>query len=102
MRHSTRRELSKLRELVHFLLAGETCAFCNKPISPKADTWTEHGNATGPVFDDSVTVHHVDGNHYNNTHDNKSLCHTKCHKAFHRAQANKERALRRRLKEDKQ
>lgn len=92
MRPSSRRELYKLRELVHFLLVGKTCPFCLEPLSPTAEEWDKHGDAVGPVFQDSLTVHHVDGNHGNNEHSNKVLCHTKCHKSYHRRLENQKRS----------
>lgn len=99
MRLSSRRELYKLRELVHFMLAGEACFFCKKPLSETANTFAKHGESTGPRFVDRITVHHINGNHGDNTHDNKALCHTKCHRAHHRALANKVRASAKRMQE---
>lgn len=77
------REVGKLRELVHFLLVGQTCCFCGKPLSETAETWTNHGNARGPKLVDPITIHHRDGNHDNNAHENKALAHRSCHKRFH-------------------
>lgn len=91
MRKDSRRELNKLRELVHFLLVGQKCFFCNKPLSTTAETFVEHGNATGPALDERISVHHVDGDHSNNQHDNKALCHLKCHKSHHRRENNLKR-----------
>lgn len=99
----SRRELYKLRELVHFLLAGAGasirdlvtgqiwCYFCTKPLEDYTDFVT-HGNAVGPKFDIQVTIHHVDGDHHNNKLDNKALCHTSCHKSHHRRESNLARA----------
>lgn len=94
MRASKRRELYKLRELVHFLLVGKTCFFCHEPLSDKAELFTTHGNAVGPEFSDKISIHHIDENHHNNTHSNKAACHTKCHKAHHRRLENTMRELR--------
>lgn len=100
MRNSTRRELWKLRELVHFLLSGAgasnkehgpiVCFFCKKTLCDAS--FVEHGNATGPKFLEKLSIHHVDGNHDNNEDSNKALCHTTCHKAYHRRIANLARA----------
>lgn len=122
----SRRELYKLRELVHFLLAGagstprehvwkmgdvETpsgpnmgaycCFFCKKAleVSRTAGGWLKHGNAVGPRLEEKITIHHIDGNHDNDEPLNKSLCHTTCHKSFHRRIANEERELRKRLEQ---
>lgn len=90
---STRRELYKLRELVHFLLYGAgasrrdgatgrvLCFFCDRPLLD--DDFVAHGNASGPRFAGDGTIHHVDGDHENNDMANKALCHRTCHKAFH-------------------
>lgn len=83
---ASRRELYKLRELVHFLLVGRVCCFCKKPLSPNAEKFVMHGNSVGPKFEDKITVHHLDGNHDNDAHDNKAPCHTSCHKSYHRKQ----------------
>lgn len=105
MRRSSRRELLKLRELVHFLLqgAGETprrstgpylCYFCKEQLDSYAGDFVEHGNAIGPKFLEKLSIHHVNGDHDDNRSENKALCHTSCHKSFHRKQANLERRLR--------
>lgn len=96
-----RRELNKLREIAHFLLAGADatpkdesgkfiCYFCLKPMDDYTDFET-HGNATGPKFAIRLTTHHLDGNHTNNTKGNKALCHTTCHKRYHRTLLNMSR-----------
>lgn len=107
MRDSTRRELHKLRELMHFVLngAGATpqeeenrsgsygkycCFFCKKPLS--GVEFEKHGNSIGPRFTEKLSIHHVDGNHDNNEESNKALSHTSCHKSHHRSLANKQRA----------
>ena len=104
MRLSSRRELYKLRELVHFLLAGAgatvrqigsgklLCFFCLKELDDYAD-FDQHGNAVGPKFLAKITVHHRNDDHEDNRMDNKALCHTSCHKSYHRKLANKMRAL---------
>lgn len=100
-----RRELNKLRELVHFVLdgAGATpreengpflCWFCREVLNDVA--FTEHGNATGPKFEERISIHHVDGDHANNERMNKALSHTKCHKGFHRRIGNELREARKR------
>lgn len=108
MRDSTRRELHKLRELMHFILngAGVTkhalidsdpprigallCCFCKEPLSNVE--FEKHGNSIGPRFTERLSIHHVNGDHEDNSESNKALCHTKCHKSHHRTLANTARA----------
>lgn len=104
-----RKELYKLREVVHFLLAGAggsaregqnqghstpsspiVCYFCNKLLHDLE--FITHGNAVGPKFECAVSIHHINGNHDDNTMSNKALCHTSCHKGHHRREANLARA----------
>ena len=106
MTPSSRRELYKLRELVHFLLCGAggsernfmtqqiICCFCHRELDEYAKAFERHGNSVGPKFDVQITVHHKDGNHDNNEPENKALCHTTCHKSYHRKEANLVRAQR--------
>lgn len=93
-----RRELNKWREIGHFLLQGAdatpkhqdgsfACYFCLKSLGTYSD-FEEHGGATGPKLTERITIHHIDGVHENNAKGNKSLCHTKCHKSYHRTLAN--------------
>lgn len=88
MSPSIRRELYKLRELCAFLLKGRICYFCNKPISEAAEMFTEHGNSVGPKLLDKISIHHINGDHNDNRDENKALCHTSCHKSYHRREAN--------------
>jgi len=82
MQRSKRRELRKLRELVHVLLVGKTCFFCKLPlVDPTDDGWQGSGN--GPTLTDKLTIHHRDGCHSNNDPKNHRLCHQKCHKRHH-------------------
>lgn len=104
MTAASRRELYKLRELVHFLMGGAggslrnimtqqvLCVFCKKPLDEYGKAFAAHGNSIGPKFDVQVTIHHIDGNHDNQEDENKALCHTRCHKSYHRSQANAQRA----------
>lgn len=94
MKASSRKELYKLREIVHFLLQGKKCSICKKPLSATAEAFNEHGNSVGPKFADTLTIHHLDGNHENNEQSNKSLVHTPCHKSYHRRLSNTLRAAR--------
>lgn len=107
MSRAMRNELNKLRELVHFLLQGAgvtpraesgalLCYFCREQVADYADD-VQHGNATGPKLDIKLTIHHVDGNHSNTTLSNEALCHTTCHKRFHRQKTNEEQKLKRAL-----
>lgn len=104
MRDSTRRELHKLRELVHFLLVGAgatpvddevigalCCFFCKQRLDGYAGDFSEHGNSIGPKFAAKLSIHHVNGDHVDNRDLNKALCHTKCHKSHHRTLANQKR-----------
>lgn len=99
---ASRRELSKLRELVHFLLAGAgashrslqgdyVCCFCLEPMHD-AD-FVRHGNAVGPKFTEKLSIHHVNEDHDDNRMSNKALAHTSCHKGHHRSLANKMRKI---------
>lgn len=107
---TSRKELYKLREVVHFLLQGSlennltrihdvageyattlVCYFCRKPFS-YAQEFVTHGNTYGPKFAEKLSVHHLDDNHDNNVRENKALCHTSCHKSHHRKAANAARA----------
>lgn len=101
MTATSRKELNKLRELVHFLLRGAggtprgpsgafRCVFCNTGLD-YAEDFITHGNAIGPKFTEKLSIHHLDGNHDNNDDMNKAICHTKCHKGYHRRIANEAR-----------
>lgn len=103
MTASSRRELYKLRELVHFLLqgAGATprsesgylcCYFCKVKLDEYGKEFEKHGNSVGPKFLEKISIHHVDGNHDNNVLLNKALAHVRCHKGWHRRLANEARA----------
>lgn len=88
------KEVRKLRELVHFLLVGQACYFCGKPLSEIAESWNNHGNGDGPKLTDRrITIHHRDGNHDNNEHSNKVLCHTSCHKSHHMMERHRTRRM---------
>lgn len=81
MRKSTRRELRKLRELVHVLLSGKRCCFCKEPILEVEDGF--QGSGDGPQLEIKVTIHHKDGDHDNNDPRNHRLAHQSCHKRHH-------------------
>lgn len=85
MRKSTRRELRKLRELVHFLLAERRCCFCRQLLVETPGHYAP-GNGEGPPLDDAICVHHRDGDHHNNRRANTRLAHSTCHKRFHARQ----------------
>jgi hypothetical protein len=98
----SRRELYKLRELVDFLMQGPggtplgptgmpLCCFCKRPMTKSS--FEKHGESVGPKFVERLTIHHINHDHYDNTHSNKALCHTSCHKSYHRKKANAARAL---------
>lgn len=98
---ASRKELYKLREIVHFLLAGAggsrrgadgsiICCFCGAHMHDLE--FVEHGNTTGPKFNAAVSIHHINGDHDDNEMDNKALCHASCHKGHHRAEANRARS----------
>lgn len=104
MTAASRRELYKLRELIHFFLqgAGQTprsengallCFFCKDALSEVE--FEKHGNSVGPKFEERISVHHVDGNHDNNELTNKAAAHTPCHKSYHRRLANELRTAQR-------
>ena len=84
MRKSIRRELNKLRELARHFLEGETCCFCHKPwLPPNALDDHEHGSGTGSPLLLDVTIHHRDGDHFNNAKANRTLAHRACHRRHH-------------------
>lgn len=91
MTAASRRELYKLREIASFLLVGQVCYFCRQALSPTAEKFVKHGETIGPRFkaeDAKITIHHIDHDHDNQEHSNKALCHTSCHKSYHRKAAN--------------
>ena len=101
MTMSLRRELYKLRELISFTLAGAgatertvngplTCWFCKKPLD--TNLFVRPGEAPGPRFTAKLSIHHVNGDHDDQRMENKALCHTKCHKSYHRSKSNAARA----------
>lgn len=110
MTATSRKEMNKLREVVHFLLTctlennavvtpGGTrivCYFCRKNLM-EDEEWNKHGNSTGPKLAAKITIHHIDDNHDNNVDENKALCHRSCHKGYHRRIANEQRTLVRRI-----
>jgi len=92
MRKSTRRELRKCRELLHFLLRGKVCFFCQKPLIT-GGSYAKDGDGQGSPISRGITIHHIDLNHDNDAEANKSLSHDTCHRSFHA----KLRALLRRI-----
>lgn len=79
-----RRELPKLRELVHHLLVGQACWFCHVPfLSDPAPVGRRGGDGTGPALAAKISIHHLDGNHDNDADENKVLAHRRCHKSHH-------------------
>lgn len=99
---TSRKELYKLREIVHLLLHVPlvhnldsekriVCAFCRQPLHYDLEFKT-HGNAIGPKLTEKISIHHVDGDHKNDVDTNKALSHRKCHKSYHRSLSNKARA----------
>ncbi len=51
------------------------CILCSKPFV-REDVLPSRGV-------DDLTEHHVDGNHYNNSPENRRLAHRTCHKRHH-------------------
>ncbi len=94
----SRRELYKLRELIDFLLQGPggtrlhkttkapLCYFCEHSLVES--DFAKHGESVGPKMDVQITVHHVNHDHDDQRHSNKALCHTRCHRSYHRSKAN--------------
>ena len=92
MRRATRRELHKLREVVHVLLAGKTCMFCRTPLVTTTNAYKIGESRGGPVNAD-LTWHHKDGDHWNDDPKNLALTHDSCHRSYHaRQRAAKRRA----------
>lgn len=83
MRKSTRSELNKLRELVHYLLAERKCCFCKQPLIEVPDGWVP-GTGSGPPLKAKVAVHHKDG--WEDPVKDTQLCHRKCHLRHHAKQ----------------
>ena len=92
MRRSTRRELHKLREIVHVLLAGRTCPFCKAPLLTTENTY-KVGESRGAPVNADLTWHHKDGDHYNDDRANLALTHDTCHRAYHARERAKARRL---------
>lgn len=82
MRRSTRRELHKLREIVHVLLAPKTCMFCKAPLITTENSY-KVGEARGGPVNSDLTWHHKDGDHFNDDPSNLALTHDTCHRAYH-------------------
>lgn len=85
MSRRMRREVAKSRELLWHLLEGKKCCFCRKPLLDSREGHIRFGNATAPPLDLNITIHHHDGNHGNNTRQNRRIGHESCHKAFEAA-----------------
>jgi hypothetical protein len=83
MRNSTCNELRKLRELMRFTLRGKCCFFCKEELFEEDNRSYRDGDGRGAPIACQITVHHIDLNHDNDRRENKRLCHTSCHKAYH-------------------
>lgn len=82
MRKSTRQELRKCRELLHFLLRGKTCYFCGKSLDD-VESYAKDGDGQGSPIARNITIHHKDLDHDNDAESNKALSHSTCHRSFH-------------------
>jgi len=70
-------EKSRLKDIVWQLLLKyhPSCHIC-KRLFEREDILPSRGS-------DNLTMHHKDGNHYNNDPDNWSWAHRVCHKSHH-------------------
>lgn len=87
MSATSRKEMTKQRELLWHFLEGEKCCFCHKPLLSESDLerfdTIKFGNATAPPMDLDITIHHNNGNHDDNRKRNRKLSHSTCHKKHH-------------------
>jgi hypothetical protein len=82
MRKSTRQELRKCRELLHFFLRDKHCYFCKEPLLGY-ESYAKDGDGQGSPISRTITIHHKDLDHSNDSKGNKTLAHDKCHRSFH-------------------
>lgn len=82
MRKSTRQELRKCRELLHFMLRDRCCFFCKKPLLTTG-SYAKDGDGQGSPIARNITIHHKDHNHGNDERANKRLSHSSCHRSYH-------------------
>lgn len=70
-------EKSRLKELLWMMIEEyqPACPLCKKRFDRDIDL-PSRGN-------DMLTVHHLDGNHYNDRPGNRVLVHRECHKSYH-------------------
>lgn len=85
---NTRREITKMRELLWVLLPSKKCFFCKRLLMSDSDLeislpGLRLGNATAPPMDLDITIHHVDEDHENNAPSNWALAHESCHRSHH-------------------
>jgi hypothetical protein len=74
-------KVARLKGFVKFFFEKyePVCYFCKEKLD-----WKEfYRNLKGGGID-SLTEHHIDGQHYNNDPSNRELCHRKCHAKYHR------------------
>jgi hypothetical protein len=83
MSRDVRLERSKSLELLWHFLEGKKCFFCKERLAN--EPWPiQYGNANAPVMDvRSITIHHKNGDHSDNSPKNRALAHQKCHKSYH-------------------
>jgi hypothetical protein len=70
-------EKSRLKELLAYMIEEHqpTCPLCGEQFK-LSEVLPSRGS-------DSLTIHHLDGNHYNNSRGNRVLVHRECHKRHH-------------------
>jgi hypothetical protein len=88
MRKSSRSELRMLRVMMWHFGIETKCHFCHKPLLDEADLKAAGkklfaGKESPLPIKTRLTLHHADGNHYNQSPENRKPCHQKCHKSFH-------------------
>ena len=82
MQKAIRRELNKARELLRFMLRGQTCYFCHGLLI-EPEKVIRDGDGTAEPLAIAVCIHHISGDHDDNSPVNTTMAHTSCHKSHH-------------------
>ena len=98
MRKSSRSELRMLRVMMSHFGVSTDCYFCGKPLIAMADVlaadgkWHLAGKLAPLPIKTKLTIHHENGDHTDNTYENRKPCHQKCHKRFHMEERHRAKA----------
>ena len=79
-------EKQMLREIVWFLGPQVQCYFCDRVLFTRPPGMS-FGHRRHRKIVAKLTIHHKNENREDNTEGNLVLAHTRCHKEFHRIQA---------------